>query len=425
MNVVLNYNHLIIGNAAASVETKLRQINLCTFTAICQNNGTNSDFIINIPSFNIKQLLDQKNKCSGINSTCANVGLNNISLVNKSPSNISILTAFDIDQMLAQLNQCTIGSNCLNDGINQIFAGTASNSSISNVKAEISQRLNQENNCKSNATCANKFTSNDVSIGTTEFGGERHVSNIDSRVNQNLNQINQCSNNTEIGVEFSNFNGCDIFASNQFSIGDASFGGNSSVSNVDANINQKLSEINNCSNGTECIAENGNFISIGSTFLGNSNVNNVKADINQQLSGLSLCNDINPLFGLCLNSGSNLVSLGDSAFVNSSLTNIDADINQKITHTNECTINAGCDNEVSNQIIMGPASVSNIKLHADQISSEDNNCTIGMQCANRPAIIPRQAILGQNSIVIGSPFFGGNIAVSGVDANIRQKTCKH
>lgn len=211
-----------------SINMHLQQIELCSILAICHNNGTNSAFLVNIPSFMVKQIFKQENVCKGNNTNCVNLGSNDINASNTNQKQILI----DINQRLKQLNRCESGTSCENDGNNQALVGTSFNAfggitdlSLSNLNSDLNQRLKQGNGCSSNNTFCHNDGFNDFELGVANaFGGVANLSlsKIDSVIKQMATQNNQCAD----------FSFCDNFGGNGASIGVVSslFGGNAIVS---------------------------------------------------------------------------------------------------------------------------------------------------------------------------------------------------
>jgi len=108
---------------------------------------------------NLHQLLTQINQCIDNGTQCFNSGNNKVNI----DLHHSWLNFIKLDQSLAQENNCSGGSTCVNSGINQanIHARDHGGSSSNNIKVD--QSLAQENNCSGGSTCVNSG-SNNVSI---------------------------------------------------------------------------------------------------------------------------------------------------------------------------------------------------------------------------------------------------------------------
>ncbi len=211
----MSYGAASVEHPMNSINTQLQQIDLCTVMVICQNNGTNSAFLVNIPSFMIEQILKQENVCKDNNTNCINLGRNDINASNTNQRQILL----DINQRLKQLNQCESGTSCENDDNNQALVGTSFNSfggitdlSLSNIELDLNQRLNQGNGCTSNNTFCHNDGSNGFELGVANtFGGVANLSlsKIDSVIKQKATQNNQCGD----------FSFCDNFGANGANVG--------------------------------------------------------------------------------------------------------------------------------------------------------------------------------------------------------------
>jgi hypothetical protein len=160
------------------VNTQIQQIDLCSNLATCHNNGTNSAFLVNIPSFMIKQTLKQENVCKDNNTNCINLGSNDINASNTKQKQILL----DINQRLKQMNQCENGASCENDGNNQALVGTSFNSfggikdlSLSNIDLDLNQRLKQGNACTSNNTFCHNDGFNSFELGVANTFVRKYV----------------------------------------------------------------------------------------------------------------------------------------------------------------------------------------------------------------------------------------------------------
>src|SRR4029078_8221648 len=114
-------------------------------------------------------------------------------------------------------------------------------------------------------------------------------------------------------------------------------GGNSVISNVRVDLNQKVNGITRCSDGiVACVISGRNFVSLGdSEFEGNSSISDVQIDVDQEFDRITECKN-NPFDQTCVRDGSNQVSVGDSFLGNSTLSKINANRDQKVTGNAIC-----------------------------------------------------------------------------------------
>jgi hypothetical protein len=398
-----NANKTVVSNVNAKVVQKNLGLNKCSADTVCINSGGTSS-----GGENTVQIAASTDVLR-----CCPIEVNSNTHLNGLNANLS--------QETSQVNDCNrnpligadIGAACDNSqGIgNLISIGTtestfgfsspfASNLNLADINTNVSQTLDQKNNCHDNADCVFNTGQNSFKLGSfsavqfpqNEESEKLNVSQINAVAKQSLKQSNDCSN-------VPSFQSCTNQAANNIRIGSPnSFGANVDLANSSFNLKETVEQQNRCKNNIICSNDAENVLSTGSgDAIGLTKISNIVLNSSQHIIETNECKDGNAA-ATCKTEAHNVLttdnpnSPGHGSGSGESITGLSASSSQTVMQDNECEFGSSCSETGTNTVgttssqeagqAQGSKEQAPNRVTLHQIEQQENKCKFDSSCSD-------------------------------------------